>query len=77
MVLVSRTAPPEALDDLDLLAATFRVEITRVEGDVVRLTVVQIDRDREAGGGIPDCGDAVRAPGNLEARTSDDVVVQV
>ena len=52
--------------DLDLLARPSLSQSSSVERDVVRLTVVEIDCDREAGAGIPGSGDAVIAARGLE-----------
>ena len=63
--------------DLHRLGPALVVPVDEVQLEVVRLAVAEVDVDGEAGGGVPDGGDAVGRAGDLEARGSVEVVVQV
>ena len=63
--------------DLHRLGPAPVVPVVEVQLEVVRLPVAEVDVDGEAGGGVPDGGDAVGRAGDLQARGSVEVVVQV
>ena len=52
--------------DLHLLGSGPAVPVEEVQLQVVRLAVGEVDVDGEAGGGVPDGGDAVRRAGDLQ-----------
>ena len=60
------TAPVVSARDLDLLASPLIVIVEEVQGDVVRLSVREVDVDREARVSVPGGGHAGRAAGRLQ-----------
>ena len=66
IVSVSSTVPVRGVADLHLLAAALVVPVEEVQLQVVRLAVGEVDVDGEAGGGVPDGGDAVGRAGDLQ-----------
>ncbi len=59
--------------DLHRLGPALVVPVEQVQLEVVRQPVGEVDVDGEAGGGVPDGGDAVGEPGTCKARGSVEV----
>ena len=71
------TRPGAGVADLHLLDAAQVVPVEEVQLEVVLLPVGEVDVDREAGGGVPDGGDAAADAGDLQGAGVVVVGVQV